>query len=207
MLKQCLRRSWKDSLTFIGGPQALVALIAIPVVGFALHSQFGAINEVLDQFHIWLIYGLTATGLVFLTVFVWNLTQSPYRVERDKRRELQAQLAKFGTGSVMQSFTGRSEYSLDTVAKLLAGENENYDLIFHDLCEAVISNKLNPNAANTFDKSELSILRSNMVRYQGGLSPERFKNLKFTKAELLRFLPKRGYGIPLWLEATEHSRP
>ena len=94
MWGQCFRRSWRDTLRFMGGPQVALAVLAIPAVGFLLHWSIDGARQAADEIHMWVIYGLAATGIVFATIFLWNLLWSPYRVERDRRKSLEAEVSK-----------------------------------------------------------------------------------------------------------------
>ncbi len=71
-----------------------LAVLAIPAVGFLLHWSIDGARQAADEIHMWVIYGLAATGIVFATIFLWNLLWSPYRVERDRRKSLEAEVSK-----------------------------------------------------------------------------------------------------------------
>lgn len=92
MWAKSFNRSWSDTLAFMGGPQVLLAVVAIPAVGFLLHAIFGGPAPLAGEIRMWVMYGLSATGIVFISILIWNWACAPYRIERDKRRELEAEI-------------------------------------------------------------------------------------------------------------------
>jgi len=44
------------------------------------------------EFYVWLIYGLAATGAVFLVLFVWNLINAPFLIEREDHNRTRNEL-------------------------------------------------------------------------------------------------------------------
>ena len=69
----------------------MFAVIAIPIVGFLLHACLLGRQAMMPEFQIWLVYGLAATGVVFISLFVWNLACAPYRIERERAESLVAE--------------------------------------------------------------------------------------------------------------------
>ena len=72
----------------------LYAVIAVPVVGLALHWAMVGRAAMTAELQIWLLYGLAATGLVFLTVFAKNLACAPFRLEREAHAATKAELVQ-----------------------------------------------------------------------------------------------------------------
>lgn len=98
----------------MGGWQVLLAVLAVPCVGFMLHWQFGDPAAVASEIVMWLIYGLAATGIVFLAIFVWNLIWAPYRIERDRRRALEMEVVE-----LLQRLTPKVSCSLASRGALI----------------------------------------------------------------------------------------
>lgn len=92
MLKQALIRGWNDTNDFMGALQLVVAVAAIPFVGFALHYLIAGIAPVTGQVSGWLIYTLASTTIVFGGILLWNIAAAPYRIERDARQAAEARL-------------------------------------------------------------------------------------------------------------------
>lgn len=130
MLRECLRHAWNRTFRDFGGASFLYTILAIPIVGFGLHYLLAGRQPMADEFHVWLIYGLAAAGLVFSTIFLWNLACAPYRIERDRRMALEAQVARFeaianrkglARGIAWRDWSIRSRFTILEVAYLLAG--------------------------------------------------------------------------------------
>lgn len=79
-----IKRGWRDAVAVFGGWQAVIPLLIIPPVGFLLHLQFGRPQAVQNELFIWAIYGLAASGVVFILIFVGSVISAPYRIERDR---------------------------------------------------------------------------------------------------------------------------
>jgi hypothetical protein len=90
-----IKHAWQNTFSNFGGFGFILTVIAIPVVGLALHYRQDGYDAMIPEFDVWFTYVLQATGLVFSAVFLWNLACSPYRIEREKRIELERHLAKF----------------------------------------------------------------------------------------------------------------
>ena len=48
----------------------------------------------MEEVHLWLVYGLAATGALWSLLFLINLNLAPYRIERDARVELELELQR-----------------------------------------------------------------------------------------------------------------
>jgi hypothetical protein len=93
MLRKAIRRGWSDSLASLGGTSLFFTILVIPVVGFSLHFAASGWAAMTAEFDVWLVYGLAATGLVFLILFVFHLACAPYRIERDRAARAEDHLA------------------------------------------------------------------------------------------------------------------
>lgn len=81
-----LNRSWNDTLSFWGGARNIIlSFIALPFVGFALHARRDGGIAMNEEFSVWLVYGLQAGGIIFLSVLFWNIVTSPFK-QRDEAR-------------------------------------------------------------------------------------------------------------------------
>ena len=89
---RCIKRAWSDTFHFLGGWGLLFGVVAIPLVGFALHAGVRGPQAMMPEFEIWLIYGLAATGIVFSGIFLWNLVWARYRLEREAHEKTKALL-------------------------------------------------------------------------------------------------------------------
>ena len=87
---QTIKYGWDNTFQFLGGWGVVVAVVLVPLVGFILHARFGEPQAVKEEFFIWLIYGLAATGLVFPGILAINILAAPQQIERDKRIALEA---------------------------------------------------------------------------------------------------------------------
>lgn len=116
------RRAVADTFHSLGGTGLVVAVIAIPPVGLALHAWLGGVQAMMPELQVWLIYGLAATGLVFFTVFLWNLACAPYRIERDNRIDAETEVSRLhdilGDGAGNYTI---SEAQQDQLSALLSG--------------------------------------------------------------------------------------
>lgn len=91
-MHRILSHAWGRSFQTFGGTGAALALLAVPVVGFVLHYAVSGTSAMQAEVHTWAIYGLAASGVVFSAIFFWNFACAPYRIERDKRLELETRL-------------------------------------------------------------------------------------------------------------------
>lgn len=71
----------------------MFAAFAVPCVGFALHYWQAGWAAMSEELEVWWVYVLQATGIVFLTLFLWNLACAPYRIERAARMAFEAENA------------------------------------------------------------------------------------------------------------------
>jgi hypothetical protein len=94
MWNQSIRRAWGDTSKLFGGWPLVIALLLIPPVGFALHWITSGVAAMMEEVYVWVIYGLSATGTVFAGFFLFNLACAPYRIERDRRTDLDCRLVK-----------------------------------------------------------------------------------------------------------------
>ena len=78
-----INHAFRYTLSSLGGPALFFSVLAIPAVGFALHFWLVGQDAMKAEFRVWLVYGLAATGFVFLALFAFNLACAPYRMERD----------------------------------------------------------------------------------------------------------------------------
>lgn len=128
-ISEILKRGWCDAFKFFGGWQALIPLLVIPPVGFALHYRFGSPAEVQNELYIWIIYVLASAGLVFATILAWSVAAAPYRIERDAHAKTSQELIQYQSGSsaarerqAMRLATAET-FEIWEVACLLAGED------------------------------------------------------------------------------------
>lgn len=94
---ESISHAWRKSLDSLGFPSLLWTILAIPSVGFTLHFLVSGYVSMSGELHIWLIYGLAATGLVFLTLFAFNLACAPFRIERVRRIEAESENSRLST--------------------------------------------------------------------------------------------------------------
>lgn len=94
MLRKAIRRGWSDSLASLGGPPLAFTLLVIPLVGFVLHFAISGWAAMAPEFDVWSVYGVAATGLVLLLLFSYHVVCAPYRIERDRIAQLEADLAR-----------------------------------------------------------------------------------------------------------------
>lgn len=95
-----ITRAYEETLNAMGGRSFLLTLLASPFLGFAIHLLSSGYDKVMEEIHLWLIYGLAATGALWSFLFLFNLNMAPYRIERDRRILLEGELRKIPT-SVM----------------------------------------------------------------------------------------------------------
>ena len=67
----------------LGGWSLFATVVVIPIVGFALHWLLAGWGPVSGEVQVWGVYGLAATGLVFVSIFGFNLICAPFRLERE----------------------------------------------------------------------------------------------------------------------------
>lgn len=94
MLRKAIRRGWSDSLASLGGPPLAFTLLVIPLVGFVLHFAISGWAAMAPEFDVWSVYGVAATGIVLLLLFSYHVVCAPYRIERDRIAQLEADLAR-----------------------------------------------------------------------------------------------------------------
>ncbi|MBB5222616.1 hypothetical protein HNP73_002552 [Amaricoccus macauensis] len=94
MLRKAIRRGWSDSLASLGGPPLAFTLLVVPLVGFVLHFAISGWAAMAPEFDVWSVYGVAATGLVLLLLFSYHVMCAPYRIERDRIAQLEADLAR-----------------------------------------------------------------------------------------------------------------
>jgi hypothetical protein len=82
-----VRHALSYTFASLGGWALLFSLLAIPAVGFVLHRWIAGSAAMNAEFQVWLVYGLAATGIVFLSLFAFNLACAPYRIERDSHKK------------------------------------------------------------------------------------------------------------------------
>ena len=86
------RKALSDTWAAFGGLSLVVFVLAVPFVGFALHYMAEGYTAMMGEVEIWLLYGAAATGIVFSGLFLWNLACAPYRLERQARLQVEAEL-------------------------------------------------------------------------------------------------------------------
>ncbi len=84
-MKKYLRHALDSTFAILGGYGAILAIFAIPIVGFAIHYWQSGWVAMSEEFQVWWVYGLQATGVVAIALYLWNLACAPYRMERDGR--------------------------------------------------------------------------------------------------------------------------
>lgn len=87
MFRKSLRRAWQDTFRVLGGWGLFVAIFLITPVGFFLHWLTSGYVAVTQEIAIWVIYGLVASGAVFIGLFLLQIIAAPYRIERDAHYE------------------------------------------------------------------------------------------------------------------------
>jgi uncharacterized membrane protein len=85
MTQKSLRLAWQLTCAALGGWSALLFVGLVPVVGFGLHWLTAGRLAMLPELQVWLIYGLAATGVVFLGLFLVNLIRAPYLLWQEER--------------------------------------------------------------------------------------------------------------------------
>ena len=81
----------RHTFTSLGGKPLFFSVLAIPFVGFVLHRWIEGAEAMNAELHVYLIYGLAATGLVFLVMFTLNLSCAPYWLEKEAHTTLMGQ--------------------------------------------------------------------------------------------------------------------
>ncbi len=151
MWKRCIRRAWLDTFKFLGGRSLIVTLLLIPPVGFALHWLTSGLAKMLQEMTAWAIYGLAATGVIFVCIFLFNLACAPYRIERDLRVALEAAMPADSNSERVRT---QKSFPLWEAACLLAGTPIRKDVVgeasayLHLIKSAMIKKKINPHGRN-----------------------------------------------------------
>lgn len=83
-----IKRAWLDTWAIMGGWTALIPLVLIFPVGFALHYTQNGRAQAVPELQVFGVYGLQATGVVFGSFYLWNLVCAPYRITKDKLNNL-----------------------------------------------------------------------------------------------------------------------
>lgn len=86
--------AFRSTFATLGGSGALIAVIAVPLVGFALHLLQSGWDAMSEELQVWWVYGLQATGVVALALYGWNLACAPHRIEREKRIATEAKYTR-----------------------------------------------------------------------------------------------------------------
>jgi hypothetical protein len=97
MVQRCFRRAWDDTWPFFGSPKSL--FIGGPLAfaaGSLVHIYKNGWSAVMDEFSIWLSYGLSGLAGAAAVVFLYNLVIAPYRIQRDRAEAAESQLALGG---------------------------------------------------------------------------------------------------------------
>lgn len=195
MWKRSCLRAWRSTWSSWGHPVLLGAIgagLAFPVE-YLLRGRDAAMSLAHGAL-IALIGGLG--GLIVL--FLWNLACAPYRIERDRRKELEAELAKREAPAGLEGYRGRAEYALTEVVELLAALPGREKLVMMDLQRAIAKGDLNILQRGMEERNYLMLLRSPLLDITQD-RPVWLHKVMISRAELQRFLPGRGYGLPEWL--------
>ena len=193
----------------MGGWQLLLAVGLIPVVGFALHSMFGRPEEVLGELHIWVLYGLSATGIVFLTIFLWNLLCAPYRIMRDKFANLVETFSAAETDSAKSSrnILVKDSYSIGLVSKLLGNTELEQQQLLLALKDEILCQKLATNI-NDGGKFYYRLLRCSSNPKSEQLSySDVLDTFTISRKSLLKYLTKHEVPLPEWLQESAEEPP
>lgn len=116
-------RAWRSTIRFFGGWSLLGGVALVPAVGFLLHWEKAGMSAMMEEVNIWIIYGLIAPAIVFVLVFVFNLSCTPYRIEKDRRIQAeQNQINRTSAESMKKIVSARDYFTIAEAARLLTGE-------------------------------------------------------------------------------------
>lgn len=118
------QHAWAKTVETFGGWATVLALVVFPLIGFLLHFLISGREAMSAELYVWVIYALAPSGLIFTLLFAWNFACAPFRIERDKRVELEAKLSEFtgvGAASIEEIVRGRDRFPMWEAACLLAG--------------------------------------------------------------------------------------
>ncbi|WP_143435416.1 hypothetical protein [Henriciella aquimarina] len=173
----------------------MLAVAAIPVVGFALHYRFGGEAAMIEEFQIWLIYSLAATVIVFLVILAWNIACAPYRIERDRRIDLEKELAIKPGQSLLDVYKLNS-YPLGMVVKLLSPNEGEERKLKARIQNDLINGDLEPETTPPWLNIERQAMR---IGLNSGSIAEFSDSLKIPRKELQRYIKELGLMLPQWL--------
>ncbi len=196
------KRAWSDTCTALGWPPNLFYVLPIPVVGLAYHWSAQGRIAMLPELFSWVIYGLAATGTVFLAVFLWNLAAAPYRIEKSRRIKL-SEMVGMNEGAI-DAFYGRSEFTINEVTNLLSRDHHTKELVFDDLVRGIISGRLEPIITDRMSKLRLQIARS--TQDHQAIRRDHMITL-LPRDKICDFLIKSGYSLPQWLQDKKTRKP
>ncbi|MFZ1725708.1 MAG: hypothetical protein WBO29_06800 [Albidovulum sp.] len=137
-MRTVLKRAWSDSFAFLGGWGLVAGVFAIPVVGMGLHYWLQGWDAMIPEAKIWLLYGLASTGLVFGSVFFWNLACAPFRIERDKRIEVEKErddLVRRFQSSKNRRLTVEQKASLTDVLRSYSAKPDSVYVLYYPSSE------------------------------------------------------------------------
>lgn len=97
-----MRKAWHDTFSNFGGWGTFYGILAIPPVSFLVQYYRGGWDRANAEIDAWLYSVLLSAGLVFCLVFLKNLALAPYRLELEKRLNLEAELAKVSNSLSME---------------------------------------------------------------------------------------------------------
>ena len=111
-------RAYRDTLESMGGKSFLLPLTMGPLLGFAIHYATAEQGKVMEEIHLWLVYGLAATGALWTALFLFNLNMAPYRIERDRRVELELTLDRIPKEVIPDTRILELDYNEEELQKL-----------------------------------------------------------------------------------------
>jgi hypothetical protein len=89
-----LRYALQQTSSALGGRSFFLFFLPVPAVGFGLHLWLDGSSAVEVEVRSWLIYGLAATLIIAVAVFLAFLVSAPYRMEREDHDATKKELAK-----------------------------------------------------------------------------------------------------------------